>query len=384
MPRRSKAHSAKSVEAIASAVYSPFAARLLAGEGPVFAMHVGDTWMEPFPGARMETLRSADHPGMHRYCVTHGLPELREAIQGKLRAQGRACEPDALLVTAGATSGLACTINALLDPGEELLLLAPYWPLAYGMTHAARAHPVELPFFDRVQTPEQALAALEAARTGRTAAVYFSNPSNPTGRVLGPAMLEAISAFARRHDLWIFSDEVYEDYVYQGELTSCVHLAPERTVCLFSFSKAYGMAGNRVGYLVAPVPVCEAVHKVSVHSAYHAPTASQLSALRALSGAAHWCAEARKQYAETGAAVAEILGVPAPEGGCFLFVDCSRALAERGMHGFLEDLAEDGVLVAPGAGAGASYADWVRLCFTAIPPEDAREAARRIRRRLDP
>lgn len=383
MPRPGVARSAKSVEAIASAVYSPFAARVLAGPGPVFAMHVGDTWMEPFPGARMEALRSADHPGMHRYCVTGGLPELREALLEKLRAQGHACEPEALLVTAGATSGLACTINALLDPDEELLLLAPYWPLAYGMTHAARARPVEVPFFDRVHTPEQALQALEAACTGRTAAVYFSNPSNPTGRVLDAAVLEAISAFARRHDLWIFSDEVYEDYVYQGELTSCVHSAPERTVCLFSFSKAYGMAGNRVGYLAAPAPVCEAVHKVSVHSAYHAPTASQLAALRALSGAAHWRAEACKLYAETGAAVAEILGVPAPEGGCFLFVDCSRALGERGMHGFLEGCAEDGVLVAPGAGAGASYADWVRLCFTALPPEQAREAARRIRRRLD-
>ena len=382
MPRPIDERPSRAVQEMPSAVYSPVAHRLAEHTGPVFPLHVGDTWMTPFEGGRMEDLDEAEFPGLHRYCPTDGLPELLEALLEKVRRRNHPCEPGQVLVTSGATSGLSCTVSAIADPGEEILILAPFWPLIRGIVISHRATPVEVPFYDRAFTPDEAIAAVEAARSERCVALYFSSPSNPSGRVLAPDVVEALAGWARSHDLWILSDEVYEDYVHRGEHVSTARFAPERTVSVYSFSKAYGMAGNRAGYLVAPPALREPIHKVSVHSAYHAPTAAQRAGLRALQGGADWVAHAAKQYASTGARVAEILGAPAPEGSCFLFLDASRALDARGMTGLLEDLLERGVLVAPGASAGGAYESWIRLCYTVVPPDDAVEAAQRLAERL--
>jgi N-succinyldiaminopimelate aminotransferase len=335
--------------------------------------------MEPFPGARMQDLSERDFPGLHRYVDTRGIPSLVDAIVQKVRERNRIpVERSQVLVTAGATSGLACAVSALADPGEEVLILAPFWPLIRGIVRSLRATPVEVPFFDRVQRIEEAIAALDARVGPKTVALYFSNPSNPTGRVLPQDWLEALAAWARRRDLWLLADEVYEDFVYTGEHVSLARFAPERTIAAYSFSKAYGMAGNRAGYLVGPAAAIAEAHKVSVHSAYHAPTGAQVAGLRALERGADWVANARAAYARAGAEVAAVLGVPAPAGGCFLFLDVARRLDVRGLPGFLEDAFAAGVVVAPGPSAGDAYATWVRLCFTVAPPDVAAEAARRL------
>ncbi len=381
MPKPSEQRAAAAVAAMPGAVYTPF--DLSKSERPVIALHVGDTWMEPFPGARMEDLREGDFPGLHRYVETKGIAPLVDAIVAKVRERNRlACERENVLVTAGATSGLACAVSALADPGEEVLILAPFWPLIRGITRSLRATPVEVPFFDRVGSIADALAALDAHVTPRTVALYFSNPSNPTGRVLPPDWLDAMAAWARRRDLWILSDEVYEDFCYRAEHVSTARFAPERTVTAFSFSKAYGMAGNRAGYLVGPPVLIGEVHKVSVHSAYHAPTAAQVAGLRALEGGDDWVANARALYGKAGAEVAGILGLPAPEGSCFLFVDVAPCLDGRGLRDFLEDCLAEGVAVAPGSSAGEAYGTWIRLCFTVVPPDQAAEAAHRLARLL--
>jgi N-succinyldiaminopimelate aminotransferase len=381
MPKPGEERAAAAVAALPGAVYTPF--DLSQHSGPLFPLHVGDTWMQPAPGTRMEDLREADFPGLHRYGPTGGIAPLVDAIAQKLREKNRlAVERDQVLVTAGATSGLACAVAALCDPGEEVLICAPFWPLIRGIVRAQHATPVEVPFFDRVTTVEEALAALDARRTARTVALYFSNPSNPSGRVLAPDWIEALAAWARRHDLWILSDEVYEEFVYRGEHVSTARIAPERTISAFSFSKTYGMAGNRAGYLAGPAAAIAEAHKVSVHSAYHAPTAAQLAALRALEGGAEWVKGARESYARVGREAAALLGLPAPEGSCFLFVDAAARLDERGLAGFLADCFADGVVVAPGVSAGEAYGSWLRLCYTALPPDAALEGVRRLARRL--
>lgn len=381
MPKPSDQRASAAVAALPGAVYTPF--DLARAERPVIALHVGDTWMEPCVGARMEDLNERDFPGLHRYVDTRGVPALVDAIVQKLRERNRlVVERADVAVTAGATSGLACAVSALADPGEEVLILAPFWPLIRGIVRSVRATPVEVPFFDRVATPDEAIAALEAKRTTKTVALYFSNPSNPTGRVLPADWLEAIAAWARRRDVWLLSDEVYEDYVYRGEAVSIARFAPERTISAYSFSKAYGMAGNRAGYLVGPAAAIAEAHKVSVHSAYHAPTAAQVAGLRALEGGAAWVSNARAAYAKAGAAAASALGLPAPEGGCFLFANAERRLDARGLQGFLEDCFAAGVVVAPGNSAGEAYGTWVRLCFTVVPPDLAVEAAHRLARLL--
>lgn len=366
-----------------ASVYSPLADRVREHQGPVYPLNVGDTWREPFEGGRMEDLRTADLPGLHRYCETGGIPPLVDALVERLRGRtGLAWERDQLLVTAGATSGLACAVSALVDPDEEVLILAPFWPLIRGIVQSQRGVPVEVPFYDRIHDLADAITAIESRISRRSVALYVCTPSNPTGRVLPGEWLEAFAALARRHDLWLLSDEVYEDYVYGVEHVSLATFASERTIVFHSFSKAYGTAGNRVGYLAGPAAVIAQVQKVSVHSAYHAPHAGQHAALRALRSGDAWLAETRELYRKAGEDAAAVLGLAAPEGSCFLFVDVSAVLDERGLLGFLEDCLEDGVVLSPGASSGSDYGDWVRLCFTAVPPEQAAVAVRHLARRL--
>jgi aspartate/methionine/tyrosine aminotransferase len=365
------------------AVFSPIARRMQSVPGGVVPLHVGDTWLEPFEGGRMQDLRIEDHPGLHRYCETRGIPELVEAIVEKLRARNAlAAEPEQVLVTAGATGALGAALGAVASPGDEVLILAPFWPLIRGIAEAFRATPVEVPFYDRVASAAEAVAAVRAHLTPRTVALYVSTPSNPTGRVLPAEWLEALAAWATREDLWLISDEVYEDYVYRGEHVSIGRFAPQRTLSVFSFSKAYGMAGNRVGYLAAPPEAVAEALKISTHTFYAAPTSGQVAALRALRDGAPWIARARRSYAEVGDATAAALGLPPPGGSTFHFLDVSDRLDERGVWGFLEDCVDDGVALAPGPSCGAVYGGWVRLCFTAAPPETVRGAVARVARRL--
>jgi aspartate/methionine/tyrosine aminotransferase len=142
------------------------------------------------------------------------------------------------------------------------------------------------------------------------------------------------------------------------------------------------MAGNRIGYLAGPAAVIAEAHKVSVHSAYHAPTTAQVAALRALERGAEWVKNARESYAAVGREAASRLGVAPPEGSCFLFVDAAARLDARGLQGFLADCFADGVVVAPGASAGEAYGSFVRLCYTVLPPEAALEGVARLARRL--
>ena len=370
---------ASETRAMPGAIYSPFADRLVGHPGPLFPLHVGDTWRDPFIGARSEDIHAADHPRLHAYGNTRGLPELIDRIVEKLRARnGLEHASEEILVTAGATGGLATLAGAVLSPGDEMLILAPFWPLIRGIAQGFRARPVEVPFHDRVATLEEAVRAVESRLSSRSRVLYVSTPSNPTGRVLPGSWLEALADLARRANLWIFSDEVYEDYVYEGEHVSIARFAPERTVSVYSFSKSHAMAGQRVGYLAGPERVVSEARKIGTHIYYHAPIVGQHTALVAMNEGAPWVEAARTEYREIGARVAEILGLPAPEGGTFLFLDVASRLDDRGLDGLLEDCFAEGVLVAPGGSCGTDYAEWIRLCFTATPPGDMLEAARRL------
>jgi N-succinyldiaminopimelate aminotransferase len=367
---------AEATRAMPGAIYSPFLDRLHERPGKVCPLHVGDTWREPFAGARVDALESGSHPRLHAYSATRGLAALVERIGDKLRKRnGLDHSPREILVTAGATGGLATLAGAVLSPGDEILILAPFWPLIRGIAQAFRARPVEVPFYDRVDTLADAVEAIESRITARTRVLYVSTPSNPTGRVLPGEWLEAWAALARRRDLWIFADEVYEDFVYHGEHVSIARFAPERTASVYSFSKSYALAGQRVGYVAAPERLVEEAHKIGTHLYYHAPTSSQWTAIAALDGGAAWLAEVRAEAQDVGHRVATTLGLQAPEGGTFLFLDVRERLDARGLHGFLEDCFERGVLLAPGHSCGQDYGGWVRLCYTAAPPADVIAAA---------
>jgi N-succinyldiaminopimelate aminotransferase len=352
MPRHPKV--SPSVASIPGSVYSALAHRLATYEGEVYPLHIGDTWMEPAVGCRMQDLTVEEYPGMHRYSSPQGLRGLLEAIAGRMTDRtGFETKADSVLVAAGATGALGAVAGAIVEPGAEVLILAPYWPLISGIVRSFHGTPVPVPIIGSVESAAEAVEALDGLLTERTVALYLNTPNNPTGRTLPAPWLEAMTSWARTNGLWILADEVYEDYLYMGEHTYTRPLAPERTFSVHSFSKAFGMAGNRCGYVVGPPEVMHELRKVSTHTFYSTPTAAQLAALRALEGAGdRWIAEAREQYRELGTMAAERLRVPPPEGSTFLFLDVSSKLDERGLVGFLEDCVERGLFVAPGPSFG--------------------------------
>jgi N-succinyldiaminopimelate aminotransferase len=359
-----------SLAAVEASVFSSFMHRLKLHAGETFPFHVGDTWLEPAEGCRMEDLIVSEHPGMHRYAPPRGIPRLLELLAARVQARsGVPTEQDDVLVTAGATGGLSAVVGAIVQPGDEVLVLAPYWPLITGIVRCYHGDPVAVP---SIGDAEDAHAVVEHARrkmTSRTVALYISTPNNPSGRILPPDWVEALVEWASAEGLWIIADEVYEDYVFDGRHVYCRSIAPERTFSVHSFSKAFGMAGNRCGYVVGPRDKMEQLTKVSIHAFYSTPTASQIAACRALDGRGDtWIADVRTRYRQMGTQAAARLGVAPPEGSTFLFIDVADRLDERGLEGFLGDCVERGLLVAPGTSFGP-YPTHVRVCFTCAPPD---------------
>ena len=377
---------------IAAMPGSPFAAishKIAAVVGERFPLHIGDTWMEPPAGCRMEDFKVADHPGMHKYAPVQGIAPLLDRIVERERSRtGVPTERGNVLVSAGATGGLGAVIGAIVDPGEEVILVAPYWPLFSGIVRSFHGVPVPAPLVGDsrdpgfIADPDRALALLDELRTERTVALYLNTPNNPTGRVIPRAAIEALVGWAQRHGLWVIADEVYEQYVYEGEHVYARSLAPERTFAAYSFSKAYGMAGNRCGYVIAPADHLDVVRKISTHTFYSTPTASQLAAAAALDGPGDaWVDEARAVYRDLGGRAAARLGLPAPQGSTFLFFDISAHLDDGGLLGFLEDCLEEGIFVAPGTSFGP-YPTHIRVCFTSAAPDVIERGVDKLARRL--
>jgi N-succinyldiaminopimelate aminotransferase len=365
-------------------VYSALAGRARSVPGPVFALQVGDTYLEPPECARAEAQRVAGRPRLHNYSPVQGEPELLDAVVARLRRRWGADVPrEDVQVVLGATAGLAVVADALLDPGDEVIVLAPYWPLIRGIVASRGAVSVEVPFFDRLGTagfdPE---AAVARAVTARTAAIYVNTPNNPTGRILPDDVAGALAGIARRHGLWVISDEAYEELAYRDRpppLWTRPDLR-DRAIAMHTVSKTYALAAARVGWTHGPSPAMQAIRGVQTFRTYCAPRPFQLGVARALAEADGWLDATRATYAAAGRRAAAALRLPPPESGTFLFLDAApffRPGEELG--GFLERCLEAGVLVTPGAAAGAAYATWVRLCFTVVPPAELDVALERLR-----
>ncbi len=378
MPRHPQV--AAEIRATPGSIFSRLVERARGSGRRVLPLHIGDTYLEAPAGCRMQDLDCAAIDGLHRYAPVEGLSALLERVAGTVaQRQGVPTEAGDVLVTAGATGGLGAIFGAITEPGDEVLVPAPYWPLITGVIRGAHARPVAVDTLDVVDG-SALVERLAAALTPRTVALYVNTPNNPTGKMLPASTLGALAAFARANDLWLVADEVYEDYAYAAPHVPLRPLAPERTFSVHSFSKAYGMAGNRCGFVVSPPELTAELRKISVHAFYATPTAAQHAALRAMSGPGErFVAEARATYLAAGAALAQTLGVASPEAGTFLFLELSgRALSATGI---LEACAGEGLLLAPGSGFGP-YPDHARMCFTARPAAEIAAAGEILARHL--
>ncbi len=368
-------------------VFGALVAKARARGGRVHALHVGDTYLDPLESARAEAQFSAEHPRLHNYAPVQGEPALLDAVLRHVqRRAGVSLDRELVQIVSGATAGIAVVVDSLLSPGDELVLLAPFWPLVRGTSARRGVKVVEAPFFDRLEaltTADAVESYLEAYASPRSAAVYVNSPHNPTGGILAPHHVEGIARFAERHGLWVISDEVYEELWFDAppEPIWTHPLIRPRAVVVHSVSKAYGLAGARVGFAHGPPEAMQAIRGVQTFVTYCAPRPFQLAAARVLDEGQGWIARAREHYGELAKKAAGALGVPAPPAGTFLFVDVRAHMreGEADATGFLERCVEAGVLLTPGQASGKDFGTWVRLCFTTLPPDELDEALAKLR-----
>ena len=371
--------------AVPASIFARLREHLATFQGDIIPLQIGDTHLAP-PAALHDLVWSELAPAdLYAYGAPGGWQPLVDALVTKARTKNAiAVTPAGVQVAVGATHALSCAVQALCDRGEELVLLTPHWPLIKGIALAHSVEPVEIGF------------ASDIPVTPRTAAIYVATPNNPDGAMLDAAARTRIVETARRHDLWILSDEVYEDYGYDAEHVSLATLAPERTITVFSFAKSYAQAGLRVGYALGPDAAIAAIRKLVNHSVYNVPVAMQRAALAALQGGDAFLAAARTRYQAARDRARARLTAPAdlPPGGAYLWVDFSRWSGPK-MEGpgpapgpgidcmpVLEKIAAAGVLLAPGWAFGDACGSHARLCFTGVDEARLDEGIDRINRVL--
>jgi N-succinyldiaminopimelate aminotransferase len=366
--------------AVPASIFAKLREHLARYQGDFIPLQIGDTHLHP--PVTMHAIEWAEHApvDLYAYGTPAGWAPLVEAIVAKARAKNRLdVGVDNVQIACGATHALFCAVQAMCDPGDEVILLTPHWPLIKGMSIGHGVVPVEVPF----DATEEALAR---AITPRTAAIYVATPNNPDGAMLSPEQVDVIARLAEAHDLWILSDEVYEGYGYEIAHSSiATHpLAAPRTVTVFSFAKSYAQAGLRVGYALGPAPVIAAIKKLVNHSVYNVPVAMQRAALGALQDGAAFLDEARARYRAARDRARARLKAPAalPPGGAYLWVDFSR-WSPGDCLPVLERVAEKGVLLAPGSAFGDACHAYARLCFTGVDEARLDEGIDRINAVLD-
>jgi aspartate/methionine/tyrosine aminotransferase len=268
-----------------------------AGE-TVHGFHGGEPYFET-PDAVKYAITRALVENKTRYAPSSGIAPLRTALARKLTSKnGIASGIDDVLVTGGGAHALYVAFQAVLDPGDDVLLFSPFWTPIREMINGAQARPLLVPTASARR--HGLTATLEKMTTPHTRAIYFNTPQNPAGTVFTKEEAEEVAAFAKKHDLIVIADEAYEDLVYEGTHFSIASLPgmAERTITAFTFSKSYGMTGWRVGYVTAREPFMTGLRKLVLYSVNGVSTPSQWAALEALALPEQDLAKRRDEYRE--------------------------------------------------------------------------------------
>ena len=367
-----------------------------AGE-PVIGFGAGEPDF-PTPAHIVEAAAAAClDPRNHRYTPTPGLPELREAIAAKTgRDSGYRCEAAQVLVTNGAKQAVYETFQALLNPGDEVLLPAPYWTTYPEAIALADGVPVPLATTEETGF-RVSVDVLEAARTERTKALLFVSPSNPTGAVYPPSEVEAIGRWALQHGIWVVTDEIYEHLTFGAHrFSSMPVLVPELAdtcVVVNGVAKTYAMTGWRVGWMIGPRDVVGAATNLQSHATSNVTNVAQRAALAAVTGDLEAVAAMRATFERRGRTMHELLSsIPGvsclePQGAFYCFPSFTgvlgRDLAGRTPTSSLElcelALEEAKVAMVPGEAFGAP--GYARMSF-ALGDEDLVEGVERLTKLL--
>jgi len=355
------------------------AAKLKADGVDIVSFGAGEPDFET-PAHIRDAARAAIDKGVGKYTDVAGLLSLRKAVAAELGAVHKMTfEPDQIQVSTGAKQSLFNVFMALIDPGDEVLIPAPYWVSYPDMVMLAGGRPVIIETKaenDFAVTAEQVAAAC----TGRTRAIVLNNPSNPTGAAYTKAQIEALAKVVVEKDLLIVSDDIYRQLVYgDAKYYSIAAVGPEvaqRTVLVDGVSKTYAMTGWRMGYTAGPLPLIKAMNKIQGQSTSNPTHISQIATLAALTGPQDCVAEMRKAFDERRVEIVKLLrAIPGvscrePKGAFYAFPDVSAYVGKTTPEGSILDddvqlcdwLVEVGkVAVVPGSGFGAP--GFVRLSY---------------------
>ncbi|WP_418958546.1 pyridoxal phosphate-dependent aminotransferase [Streptomyces tritici] len=370
---------------------------LKAAGRPVIGFGAGEPDF-PTPDYIVEAaVEACKNPKYHRYTPAGGLPELKKAIAEKtLRDSGLEVDPAEVLVTNGGKQAIYEAFAAILDPGDEVIVPAPYWTTYPESIRLAGGVPVEV-VADETTGYRVSVEQLEAARTENTKVLLFVSPSNPTGAVYSEEDARAIGEWAAEHGLWVLTDEIYEHLVYgDATFTSLPKLVPalrDKCIIVNGVAKTYAMTGWRVGWIVGPKDVVKAATNLQSHATSNVSNVAQVAALAAVSGDLDAVAEMRKAFDRRRQTIVKMLneidGVvcPTPEGAFYAYPSVKGLLGKeiRGkrpqtsvdLAALILDEAE--VAVVPGEAFGTP--GYLRLSY-ALGDEDLVEGVSRIQKLL--
>jgi aspartate/methionine/tyrosine aminotransferase len=343
------------------------------------------------PASIAETVARAvaDDPRVHGYGLTFGIDALLERAAVKLERENRTTLGTSrrVAITAGSNMAFLTAVLAVADPGDEVLILSPFYFNHEMAIEIAGCRAVKVATDGEYQPK---LTELESAITDRTRAIVTISPNNPTGAVYSPAALEAINGLCKRRGIYHIADEAYEYFTYG----SAVHFSPAslagseaHTISLYSLSKAYGMAGWRVGYMMFPAHLEEAVKKIQDTNLICPPILNQLAAVAALSAGREWCEGKIGDFAKVrGLVLGELaqLGdrVHVPEPGGAFYALMRVATRKKDMELVEALIREFGVAVMPGSTFGMNDECDLRIAYGALEPSAVAQGMGRLVRGL--
>jgi len=333
----------------------------------------------------------------HRYTPTPGLPELRQAIVEKTKRDSNfEITVDQVLVTNGGKQAVYQAFATILDPGDEVILPSPFWTTYPEAIKLAGGKSVEV-FADESQNYLVTVDQLEAARTGKTKALLFCSPSNPTGSVYSPEQVKAIGEWALKNKVWIIADEIYEHLLYDGatapSLPVVVPGLADTTIIINGVAKTYAMTGWRVGWMIGPKDVIKAATNLQSHLTSNVSNVSQRAAIAAITGNLDAVREMGVAFDRRRKLIVELLNdvpgfaCPTPQGAFYVYPSVKGALGKtiRGKvantSAELATIILDEVEVAAVPGEAFGPSGYLRFSY-ATSDEDIVEGIGRIKKLL--
>jgi len=374
-------------------------AKALKAQGrPVIGFGAGEPDF-PTPALIVDAaIAAAKNPAMHRYSPTNGLPALREAIAAKtLRDSNLTIDPAQVLVTNGGKQALYNTFATLLDPGDEVIVIAPYWT-TYPEAIALAGGKTVVVMTDETSGYRATIDQLNSALTPKTKILLMVSPSNPTGAVYSPTQLKEIGDWAVANDLWVVTDEIYEHLVYgDAKFASMPVLTPglmDKCVIINGVAKTYAMTGWRVGWMIGPKDVIKAATNLQSHATSNVNNIAQAAALAAVAGDLTAVAEMRTAFDRRRQLIVSELNkvngfnCPMPEGAFYAYpsvkdvigrtINGKQVTTSAELAAIILDEVE--VAVVPGEAFGTP--GYLRLSY-ALGDADIAEGVARIQKLLN-